>query len=587
VRAAAPATIFNQVRYISRDTRLTCEDSMNGRRIEVYVTLGVLASALCGVPKVAAAALFQQQCTVCHTAEANDQGGAQGPSLAGVFNRHAAGDPTFSYTAALRDSKVIWNATTLNRFLTAPARMIPGTAMAVAITDPAQRADVVAYLEVTKAPAVAGSATPAAAAAPATDADWKKDAPGRAHRVDLAALPAPFATPSARNLPKLVPRPAYAQLLVPKGFKVGMFAKDLDGPRKILVTPGGDVFVTETRGGRVSVLHPAADGRSSATTQVFAQGLDKPFGIAFYPNADTPKWLYVAETNRVIRFAFAPGDVKARGAPEVVIPELASTGGHSTRDIVFSPDGRRMYISVGSQSNVAESMSKKTPAQVQEWEAAHGLGAAWDLEENRADVLVFDVDAKRPGKVFASGIRNCVSLTLQPGTNSLWCTTNERDLLGDDLVPDYSTRVSEGSFFGWPWYYMGSHEDPRLQGDRPDLAAKVSVPDVPYQAHSAALGLIFYTSTSGKAAFPAQYVGDGFAMLHGSWNRGFRTGHKVVRVRMKNGVPTGEYDDFLTGFIVDDGDAWGRPVSGAVLSDGSLLVSDDGANVIYRITYEP
>jgi len=197
------------------------------------------------------------------------------------------------------------------------------------------------------------------------------------------------------------------------------------------------------------------------------------------------------------------------------------------------------------------------------------------------------VDSKAPGKVFASGIRNCVSLTMQPKTNSLWCTTNERDLLGDNLVPDYSTRVAQGSFFGWPWYYMGSHEDPRLKGDRPDLKAKVSVPDVPYQAHSAALGLIFYTATSGKSAFPAEYAGDGFAMLHGSWNRGLRTGHKVVRVRMNNGVPTGEYEDFLTGFIVDDGDAWGRPVSGAVLADGSLLVSDDGGNIIYRVSYEP
>jgi len=272
----------------------------------------------------------------------------------------------------------------------------------------------------------------------------------------------------------------------------------------------------------------------------------------------------------------------------VVIPQLtSSSGGHSTRDIAFSADGHKLYVSVGSQSNVAESMSKKSPQQVMEWESAHGKGAAWDLEENRADVLVFDVDSKAPGKVFASGIRNCVSLTVQPGTNSLWCTTNERDLLGDDLVPDYSTRVTQGSFFGWPWYYMGAHEDPRLKGDRPDLKDKVTVPDVPYQAHSAALGLVFYAATSGKSAFPAQYVGDGFAMLHGSWNRGFRTGHKVVRVRMKDGVPTGEYDDFMTGFIVDEGDAWGRPVSGAVLADGSLLVSDDGGNVIYRVSYEP
>jgi glucose/arabinose dehydrogenase len=578
------------VRYISTVTLITREHSMNGNRIGINVSLLMLTTAVCSTPVVAAdaaagKALFRQQCTVCHTAEPNDDGGAQGPSLIGVFGRHAAGDPSFSYTKALQDSKLTWDTRTLDRFLTAPAKLVPGTAMAVALSNKARRADVVAYLQSASKSAASAAAPEAAPAASATEGDWKKDAPGRAHKIDLAALPAPFATASARNSPKLVPRPPYAQLLVPQGFEVGMFAKDLEGPRRMLVTPNNDVFVTEMRGGRVTVLHPAADGRSSASADVFAAGLERPFGIAFYPK-DNPTWLYVAETNRVIRFAFKQGDVKARGAPEVVVPELASTtGGHSTRDIVFSPDGRRMYISVGSQSNVAESMSKKTPAQIQEWEAAHGLGAAWDLEENRADVLVFDVSSPRAAKVFASGIRNCVGLTLQPKTNDLWCTTNERDLLGDDLVPDYSTRVKEGSFFGWPWYYMGSHEDPRLKGDRPDLAGKVSVPDVPYQAHSAALGLVFYTATSGKSAFPAEYVGDGFAMLHGSWNRGFRTGHKVVRVRMKDGVPTGEYDDFMTGFIIDDGDAWGRPVSGAVQNDGSLLVSDDGGNVIYRISY--
>ncbi|MBS0420647.1 MAG: PQQ-dependent sugar dehydrogenase [Proteobacteria bacterium] len=459
--------------------------------------------------------------------------------------------------------------------------------MAVAVTDPRQRADLVAYFKWIKAhPPAKGPA--AATAAVTGESDWKKDAPGRTHKIDLRALPAPFATASARNNPKLVARPANAELLVPKGFKVGLFAQGLEGPRKIAVAADGDLFVTETRGGRVSVLHPAPDGRTSAKTAVFAAGLDRPFGIAFYPSAADPKWLYVAETNRVIRFAFKKGDMKPSGAAEVVVAQLAPTGGgHSTRDIAFSADGRRMYVSVGSQSNVAESMSKKSPQQLREWETAHGLGAAWDAEENRADVLVFDVDSKGPGKVFATGIRNCVSLTMQPQTNSLWCTTNERDLLGDDLVPDYSTRVTEGSFFGWPWYYMGSHEDPRLKGERPDLKDKVSVPDVPYTAHSASLGLIFYTATSGKSAFPAEYVGDGFAMLHGSWNRGFRTGHKVVRVRMNNGVPTGEYDDFLTGFIVDDGDAWGRPVSGAVLADGSLLVSDDGGNAIFRVSYQP
>jgi glucose/arabinose dehydrogenase len=310
--------------------------------------------------------------------------------------------------------------------------------------------------------------------------------------------------------------------------------------------------------------------------------------MAFYPNAQQPKWLYVAETNRLVRYAYKVGDTQPRGVPEIVVPQLSPVagGGHFSRDVVFSPDGKKMYVSVGSQSNVAEDMPKKSPAEVKAWEAAHGRGAAWGNEENRANVLVYDVGSNKPGKVYASGIRNCVSLTVQPGNGALWCTTNERDMLGDDLVPDYSTRVKPGAWYGWPWYYMGNHEDPRHAGERPDLAGQVTSPEVPYQAHSASLNLEFYTATSGASAFPTEYVGDGFAVLHGSWNRAFRTGHKVVRVRMKNGVPTGEYDDFLVGFIVDDGNAWGRPVALLVNSDGSLLLSDDGANIVYRISYK-
>jgi glucose/arabinose dehydrogenase len=505
----------------------------------------------------------------------------------GVYGRHAGGDSSFDYTKALHDSTLTWNARTLNRFLASPTKVVPGTAMVVAVEDKAKRADLVEYFRSVKTAAanVSPGASPAGSTASASEAEWKQDAPGRTHKIDLANLPAPYGSSSARNPPKLIPRPAYAHPQVPPGFGIGLFASDLLGPRRMIVAPNGDIFVTETRGGRISVLHPAPDGRSSAGSDVFAEGLDRPFGMAFYPSTD-PTWLYVAETNRVVRFAFKNGDVKARSAPEVVVPELPSGGGHFTRDLVFSPDGRSMFISVGSATNYAAEMSKKTPAQAKEWEATHALGATWDMEENRADVLVFDVDSKRPGKIFATGIRNCVGLTLQPKSGDLWCTTNERDALGDDLVPDYSTRVRKGGFYGWPWYYMGSNEEPRLKGDRPDLKDKVLVPDVPYQAHSAALGLVFYTATAGKFAFPAEYVGDGFAMLHGSWNRGFRTGHKVVRVRMKNGVPTGEYQDFVTGFIVDDGDAWGRPVSAVVLNDGSLLFSDDGANVIYRVSYE-
>ena len=318
---------------------------------------------------------------------------------------------------------------------------------------------------------------------------------------------------------------------------------------------------------------------------MFADGLRQPFGITFYPDAKNAQWVYVAETHRIVRYAYKAGDRKTSKAAEVVVADFPAGGGHFTRDVVFSPDGKRMFVSVGSASNVAEDMSRKTPEQIKAWEAEHGLGAAWDRETNRAAVLVYEVGSNQPGKIFATGIRNCVSLAIQPKTNDLWCTTNERDLLGDDLVPDYSTRVKEGGYYGWPWYYMGRYEEPRLKGHRPDLAGKAIVPDVPLQAHSAADNLVFYTATSGNSAFPQEYVGDAFIVLHGSWNRAFRTGHKIVRARLEDGVPTGEYVDFLTGFILDDGNAWARPVAAAVLNDGSLLMSEDGNDFVYRISY--
>jgi hypothetical protein len=415
--------------------------------------------------------------------------------------------------------------------------------------------------------------------------DWQDDAPGRLHYIDAGALPAPFATPAAANPPTLVARPAHAKLSLPAGFHIEVFASKLHGPRKMLPAANGDVLVSEFASGQISILHPSRDGRRAARSDVYVDGLRQPFGLAFYPNAQQAQWLYVAETNRVIRYAYRTGDLKPRATAEVVVAQLPSGGGHSTRDIAFSADGARLFVSVGSGSNVAENMPKKSPDELQTWRDEHAVGAAWDQEQDRAAVLVRAVNSDAPLTVYATGLRNCVSLTVQPGTGDLWCTVNERDLLGDNLVPDYSTRVREGGFYGWPWYYLGAHEDPRLKGDRPDLIDKVTVPDVLYQAHSAALNLTFYLASSGKFAFPAQYVGDGFAVFHGSWNRSTRTGHKIVRVRMKHGVPTGEYEDFLTGFVVDDAHAWARPVATAELADGSLLLSDDGANLIYRISY--
>jgi glucose/arabinose dehydrogenase/cytochrome c2 len=536
-----------------------------------------------GAETIAGKQIFRERCVLCHSAEADDNGGAQGPALAGVMGRSAGSAPNFAYSAALRNSKLTWDAPTLKRFLAAPGTLVPGTTMAVAVPSEAERDNLIAYFQTLGKPQSAESSSGIPSSSVAS-ANWRLDKPGTLHHISAASLAPPFATASARNETSVVSKPAQAKLSVPPGFRVDTFATGLTGPRKMLQAPNGDIFVTEMSGGRVTVLHPTADGSRASTADVFAADLKQPFGIAFYPSVEHPQWLYVAEINRVVRFAFQVGDVHARGAAQVVVPQLPS-GGHATRDIAFSVDGTRLFVSVGSGSNVAERMSKKTPEQVKAWEAEHGLGAAWDGEVNRAAVLEFDTASPGAPRNYATGIRNCVSLTVQPANGALWCTTNERDGRGDDLVPDYSTRIQRGSFFGWPWYYIGSNEDPRFGGHRPDLKDKVSVPDVLYQAHSASLSMAFYKATSGKSAFPADYVGDAIVGFHGSWNRSLRTGYKLVRVHMKNGEPVGDYEDFLTGFIVDDASVWGRPVATLQLGDGSLLMSEDGNNVIYRISY--
>ena len=317
---------------------------------------------------------------------------------------------------------------------------------------------------------------------------------------------------------------------------------------------------------------------------MFAEGLDRPFGIAFYPLGPEPRWVYVAENNRVLRFAYHPGAVKAAGPPQVVVDKLVdSRGGHSTRDLAFSPDGRTLFVSVGSGSNIAEGLPAKTPAEIATWQASHALGAAWGRETDRADVLVFDPDGKNR-RVFATGLRNCVTLTVEPKGGNLWCVVNERDGMGDNLPPDYATSVRPGGYYGWPWYYIGNHPDDRVKPARPDLAGKDVVPDVLFQPHSAPLGMTFYeASAAAPAAFPAAYRGDAFVTLHGSWNRKLRTGYKLVRLKMRAGVPTGEYEDFMTGFVIDDRSVWGRPVGVAEARDGALLVTDDGGGVIWRV----
>ena len=537
---------------------------------------------------------FQSTCAICHS-DALGQGNTliirQGPTLLGIMGRKAGNSPHFNYTQALKDSGMVWDTASLDHFLTDPMKAVPGTAMPIPLSDPAMRADLIAYLATLKIPpgitldtanfSVVVTATPGI-----DPSDWQRATPGVKHHLTTADLPAPFATPAAGNGPKVVPAPANAAVSVPPGFTVKQFASGLNNPRLLRVAPNGDIFISETGRNRVRVLRAADGSEAPAENQIFVEGLDRPFGLAFYPQGDNPKWLYIANINSVVRVPYQKGDLKASAAPEVIIPKLSdTTGGHSTRDVVFSKNGKRMFISVGSGSNIAEEMKRKTPDEIKAWEAEHGLGATWGPESNRANILVTDPEGHAPLHPFATGIRNGVGMAINPTTGELWVSTNERDGLGDNLVPDYVTSVKEGGYYGWPWYYMGNFEDPRHPGERLDLAGKAIVPDVLEQSHSASLEMTFYTATKGVAAFPAEYRGDAFVALHGSWNRATRTGYKLVRVRLKKGRATGEYDDFMTGFVVDDAGVWGRPVGVTVAHDGALLVTEDGHGTIWRIAY--
>jgi glucose/arabinose dehydrogenase len=391
--------------------------------------------------------------------------------------------------------------------------------------------------------------------------DFRFEKPGTSRKITLDDLPAPFATPSAANGPKLVPRPEGAWPQVPEGFKVWLFASGFEEPRLIRSAPNGDLFIAE-KGGTIKVVRGITVNGKAELIGVFAEGLKMPFGINFYPPGPDPQWVYVGSLHEVVRYPYQNGDLKARG-PAEHIADLPGGEYHWTRDIQFSLDGKKMFVAVGAASNVDD----------QDTTAA---------EKNTARILEFSPDGSEM-RVYASGIRNPVGLAINPTTGELWCSTNERDGLGDNLVPDYITHVQDGGFYGWPWWYMGGHQDPRHEGKHPDLKDKVITPDVILNPHNASLEITFY---NGKQ-FPAEYQGDIFASEHGSWNRSVRVGYELIRVPLHQSAhATGEYQDFMTGFVVDNGHVWGRPVGVAVSPDGSLLVTDDGSNSIWRITYE-
>lgn len=415
--------------------------------------------------------------------------------------------------------------------------------------------------------------------------DWRADRPGVRRLIKPQDLPRPYVTKSASNGAGLADRPADAEPKLPPGFSAELIASGIDNPRVVRTAPNGDLFVADSEANQIRVYRLAEGSAKPAKDSIFAGDLSQPYGIAFYPPGNDPQWVYVANSDSIVRFAYHNGDLKAASDPETIVDNIPANH-HWTRDIVFSPDGKTLYLSVGSGSNVAENMAKEPDGGLDAWTKSQPLGAAWGSEDGRADVLAFDPDGKN-GRIVATGLRNCSGMTVQPTTGALWCVVNERDALGDNVPSEYATVVKDGAFYGWPWYYIGNNADPRHKGERPDLAGKVTIPDVLMQAHSAPLNITFYDGKAlpAESGFPAEYRGDAFVALHGSWNRGNRTGYKVVRLLFKDGKPTGEYEDFITGFVVSNGEVWGRPVGVAVARDGALIVTEDGNGTIWRVTY--
>lgn len=368
------------------------------------------------------------------------------------------------------------------------------------------------------------------------------------------SLPAPYTQPIVANPPVVKPAPGFKPQ-APRGFTVSLFAKGFREPRYMAVAPNGDVFLADTSGGKVFVLRDPGRGAASNGTAVFADDLKQPFGIAFHEN-----YVYVGETHRVVRFGYDPKTSRRLGGLEPVL-NLPSGGMHFTRTLVFSGDGKKMYVSAGSDCN-----------------------ACVESDSRRAAVLVAAPDGKN-WSVFASGLRNAVGLAINPVTGDLWADVNERDMLGDNLPPDYLTRVEPGGFYGWPYSYIGKNLDDRVKPQRPDLVARVIIPDVLLGPHTAPLECAFYTAEQ----FPANYWQGAFVALHGSWNRSILSGYEVVFVPFQDGRPSGAPVPFLTGFAPNPKSnvVNGRPVGVVVARDGSLLVSDDGGNVVWRVSNTP
>jgi glucose/arabinose dehydrogenase len=372
---------------------------------------------------------------------------------------------------------------------------------------------------------------------------WAADLP-----VNWTELPKPFHTRSVYNPPRVVAKPDGAQLQVPARFTVEEYLSGFSGPRFMLLGPGNEIVVSDMDDGTIYVL-------KDKNKQVLMEDLDQPYGLAFHKD-----WLYIAEATVVKRYRYDPQALKVVGKGQEVIPLHKFGGGHATRTILFDPRGEKLYLSVGSASNV---------------DSGEPL--------MRAAISRFDPNGSNH-EIYASGVRNAIGMRWYPGTGTLWVTVQERDGLGDDLVPDYLTRIQAGGFYGWPYAYIGPHPDPRRKDAPEGIVSKTLYPDVLLGSHVSAMDLLFYTG----AQFPERYRGGCFIAMHGSWNRSKRIGYKIAFVPFKEGKPVSGPEDFLTGWMLDPEkrEVWGRPVGLLQLADGSLLVSDDGGGKIWRVFYK-
>lgn len=392
------------------------------------------------------------------------------------------------------------------------------------------------------------------------------DAPGQRFEILPRDLPKPYATESAGNSPETVRRAAGMRPRVPEGYRVNIFAEGLEHARNLTVAPSGEVFLAEPAAGRITLLVDADGDGAAEQRTIFAEGHESPHGLALQAG-----WLYVADTERVWRYRWRPGQRRATGKPEPITPDgaLGDSGGHWTRNLAFSPDGSHFFVAIGSRGNLAVE------------------------EEPRATIKRFRADGSG-GAIYARGLRNPVGIAIHPDTGELYAVVNERDGLGDELVPDYLTAVREGGFYGWPYAYIGPNPQPGFAARRPDLVKKTIVPDVLFESHSAPIGLVFAKG----GGFPDDWQDDAFVALRGSWNAARPRGYKVVRVPFEKGEPLGWYENFVTGFRIADGadsdparettaKVWGRPAGLALAADGSLLIADDTANVVWRVSRAP